>query len=139
MAGKQTLAIIKPNAVKNGHTGSILHMINAAGFSIKGLKMMKMTPAIAKKFYAVHKNKPFFHDLVEYMTTGPIVAAVVVGDNAVENFRNLIGATDPKIAGPETIRGKYGESLQKNAIHGSDSDENAEKEISIIFKDDELF
>ena len=139
MAGKTTFTMIKPNAVKNGHCGSILHMINAAGFCLKGLKMMKMTPELAKKFYAVHKDRPFFNDLVEYMCTGPIVAAVIKGENAVESFRSLIGSTDPKIASPDSIRGKYGESLQMNAIHGSDSDENAAKEIALIFSEDELF
>ena len=139
MAGKITFTMIKPNAVKNGHCGSILHMINAAGFCYKGLKMIKMTPGLAKKFYAVNKDRPFFNELVDYMCTSPVVVAAISGDNAVESFRNLIGATDPKTAAPDTIRGKYGESIQMNAIHGSDSDENAAKEIALIFKDEELF
>ena len=139
MAGKKTFTLIKPNAIKNGNCGSILHMVNAAGFCIKGLKMFKMTPDIARKFYAIHKGKDFFEPLIEYMNSGPVVAACIEGDNAVESFRKLIGATNPKIAKPNTIRGKYGESIQMNAIHGSDSDENAIKEISLIFSDEELF
>lgn len=139
MTGKRTFIMIKPNAVKNGHTGAILHTINASGFCIKGLKMMKITPGLAKKFYAIHKNKDFFSALIEYISSGPIVAAYITGDNAVENLRILIGATDPQIATAESIRGKFGESLQMNAIHGSDSNENAKKEIELIFKDEELF
>ncbi|MBN2728201.1 MAG: nucleoside-diphosphate kinase [Bacteroidales bacterium] len=139
MTGKKTFTMIKPNAVKSGHVGSILHTINAAGFCIKGLKMLKMSPALAKKFYAVHKKRDFFPELIDYICSGPIVAVCIEGDNAVESFRNLIGATDPKTAGPETIRAKYGESMQMNAIHGSDSNENAAKEIELIFGKDELF
>lgn len=131
--------MIKPSAVKNGHTGAILHTICAAGFCVKGLKMMKMTPALAKKFYAVHKSRDFFDALIEYISSGPIVVACVKGENAVENLRNLIGTTDPNLASPDTIRSKYGKSLQKNAIHGSDSNENAAKEIELIFGEDELF
>ena len=139
MTGKKTFIMIKPNAVKNGHTGAMLHTINASGFCIIGLKMMKMTPELAKKFYAVHKKKDFFPALVEYISSGPIVVACIKGDNAVENLRTLIGATDPKIASAESIRAKFGESLQMNAIHGSDSNENAKKEIELIFNNEDLF
>lgn len=139
MAGNKTLALIKPKAVGNGHAGAILHIINASGFSIKGLKMLKMSKKMAEEFYAEHKNKDFYKSLIEYITSSPVIAAYICKDNAVENFRELIGATDPKIAAPETIRAKFGTSAQMNAIHGSDSDKNALREISIVFNEDEIF
>lgn len=139
MTGSITLAIIKPKAVANGHIGAILHTINAGGFRIRSLKMMQMTRKQAEEFYAVHKKKDFFEGLVEFMSSGPIVVASITGDNAVESFRNLIGATDPKVAAPDTIRAKFGTSLTMNAIHGSDSDENAIRETEMMFKPEEIF
>ncbi len=139
MAGSITLAIIKPKAVELGHTGAILHTINAAGYCIKGLKMMRMTRELAEEFYAVHKKRDFFNDLVEFMSSGPIVVASITAENAVASFRNTIGATDPKMAASDTIRAKFGTSMQMNAIHGSDSDENAIRETNLLFAPEEIF
>lgn len=139
MAGSITLAIIKPKAVANGHTGAILHTINAGGFRIRGLKMIQLTRKQAEEFYAVHKKADFFEGLIEFMTSGPIVVASIYGTNAVDEFRSLIGATDPKAASPDTIRAKFGTSITMNAIHGSDSDDNAIRETNLIFKPEELF
>ncbi|PKP01956.1 MAG: nucleoside-diphosphate kinase [Bacteroidetes bacterium HGW-Bacteroidetes-6] len=139
MAGSISVAIIKPKAVESGHTGAILHTINAAGFCIRGLKMMQMTRELAEEFYAVHKKREFFNDLVTFMTSGPIVVISITAENAVANFRNTIGATDPKMAASDTIRAKFGVSMQMNAIHGSDSDENALRETELLFSPEELF
>lgn len=139
MSGKITLTMIKPDAVKNGHIGNILADITNAGFNIKAMKMTQLSRRDAELFYAVHKERPFFNDLVEFMISGPIVAAVLEKDNAIEEFRNLIGATNPKEAAEGTIRNKYAESIEANAIHGSDSDENAIIEANFHFSTRELF
>lgn len=139
MAGKITFTMIKPDAVKNGHIGSILADITAAGFKIKAMKLTQLSQRDAEGFYEVHKERPFFNDLVEFMISGPIVAAVLEKDNAVEDFRNLIGATNPNEAAEGTIRQKYAESIEANAVHGSDSDENAQIEASFHFAKRELF
>ncbi|MGQ9847665.1 MAG: nucleoside-diphosphate kinase [Bacteroidales bacterium] len=139
MAGNITFTIIKPKAVKNEHIGEILAMINRSGFHIVALKMMQLSHEIAAKFYAVHKGKPFYDELVEFMSSGPIVAAILQKENAVEDYRKLIGATDPSKAEEGTIRKLFGESIQKNAVHGSDSDENAEFEAAFFFPEIERF
>jgi nucleoside-diphosphate kinase len=139
MAGNITLAMIKPKAVESGHTGAILHTICVAGFKIRGLKMMKFTKEQAEKFYEAHKGKDFYKPLIEFITSGPVVVACLEGPDAVNTFRELMGATDPKLAAPETIRGKFGTSVLANAIHGSDSDEAALREIEIVFDKDEIF
>ena len=139
MSNNLTLTMIKPNAVKKGHTGAIIHEITEAGFKIKAMKLTQLTTDDAKKFYAIHSDKPFYGELVEFMSSGPIVAAVLEKENAVEDFRKLIGATNPKDAAEGTIRKKYAESLQMNAIHGSDSDENAAIEIKFHFSGREIF
>lgn len=139
MAGKITFTMIKPDAVKNGHIGSILADITTAGFKINAMKLTQLTRRDAEGFYAVHKERPFFGDLVDFMISGPIVAAVLEKDNAVEDFRNLIGATNPKEAAEGTIRQKYAESIEANAVHGSDSDDNAEIEANFHFAGRELF
>lgn len=131
--------MIKPDAVENGHTGSILEKINGAGFRIVGLKKTQLTQSDAEAFYAVHKERPFFGELVAFMTRGPIVAAVLEKDNAVNDFRTLIGATNPEDAAEGTIRQLYAKSVGENAIHGSDSDENAAIEIGFHFSGRELF
>lgn len=131
--------MIKPDAVKNGHIGNILAEINNAGFKIKALKKTQLTTTDAQNFYAVHKERPFFNDLVNFMTSGPIVAAVLEKDNAVESFRELIGATNPAEAKEGTIRKTYAESIERNAVHGSDSDENALIEINFHFSGREIF
>lgn len=131
--------MIKPDAVGNGHIGAILNDINAAGFRIVAMKYTHLTKETAGAFYAVHKERPFYNDLVEFMTSGPIVAAILEKENAVEDFRKLIGATDPSKAEPGTIRNKYAKSIDANAVHGSDSDENAEIEGNFFFSQLERF
>lgn len=138
MAGNRTFTMIKPDAVENKHIGKILDMIIEAGFDIKAMKYTQLTEDQAKEFYAVHKERPFYGELVEYMTSGPIVAAVLEKENAVADFRNLIGSTDPAEAAEGTIRKKYAESKGRNAVHGSDSDENAEIESNFHFSSNEI-
>jgi nucleoside-diphosphate kinase len=130
--------MIKPDAVEAKNTGKIIDMIIEAGFEIKAMKLTHLTEGEAKEFYAVHKERPFYGELVEYMTSGPIVAAILEKDNAVADFRKLIGATDPADAEEGTIRKKYAESKAKNAVHGSDSDENAEIESNFHFSGREM-
>ena len=134
----KTLAIIKPDAVENGHSGAIVDLIIKAGFKIKAMKMVHLTKSSAEGFYAVHKDRPFFGELVDYMTSGPCVPIALEKDNAVERYRKLIGATDPAKADEGTIRKLYAKDIQSNAVHGSDSDENAEKEIAHFFSNNEL-
>jgi len=134
-----TFAIIKPNAVKNRYIGQILAMINEAGFRISAMKMVKMTKPQAEAFYDVHKEKPFYNGLVEFMISGPIVALILKHDNAIEEFRKLIGNTDPVKAEEGTIRKIFAASLQMNAVHGSDSPENAAIEASFFFSGFERF
>ena len=139
MSANRTFTMIKPDAVENGHTGAILAQINAAGFRIVALKKTQMTKNDAETFYEVHKERPFFGELVEFMTRGPIVAAILVKENAVEDFRTLIGATNPANAAEGTIRKLYAISMGENAIHGSDSDENAQIEGNFHFSGREQF
>lgn len=131
--------MIKPDAVQNGHTGAILNDIIKGGFKIIAMKYLHLSEKAAGAFYAVHQERPFYADLVKFMTSGPIVAAILEKDNAVEDFRTLIGATDPKKANEGTIRNKYAESIEANAVHGSDSDENAEIEGNFFFSAFERF
>ena len=133
MNGNFTFAIIKPNAVRTGKTGPILAMINESGFEISAIRMVKMTHEQAESFYEVHRGKPFFDDLIEFMISGPVVVIVLKHENAVEEFRKLIGATDPARAEPGTIRKIFAVSVQMNAVHGSDSDENATREAGFFF------
>ncbi len=131
--------MIKPDAVKAGNSGAILKMIEEAGFRIVAMKLTKLSPEKAGEFYAVHKERPFYGELVEYMSSGPIIAAILEKDNAVEDFRKLIGATNPAEAEPGTVRALYGTSIGENAIHGADSDENAAREGSFHFAQVEMF
>lgn len=131
--------MLKPDAIENGHMGKIIDMIIGAGFSIKAMKYTQLSEAQAKEFYAVHAERPFYGELVEYMTSGPIVAAILEKDNAVADFRVLIGATDPAEAAEGTIRKAYAESKGRNAVHGSDSDENAAIEGAFHFAANEIF
>ncbi|WCT11788.1 nucleoside-diphosphate kinase [Mucilaginibacter jinjuensis] len=133
MESNKTFTMIKPDAVANGHIGGILDQIIKAGFSIKAMKLTSLSAEKAGEFYAVHKERPFYGDLVKFMSSGPIVAAILEKDNAVEEFRKLIGATDPKKAEEGTIRNRFAESIEANAVHGSDSDENAAIEGSFFF------
>ncbi|GJQ07459.1 nucleoside diphosphate kinase [Capnocytophaga cynodegmi] len=139
MATNRTLTMIKPDAVENGHIGAILNQIVEAGFKIKAMKFTQLTKRDAEAFYAIHKERPFFDTLVTFMTRGPIVAAVLEKENAVEDFRKLIGATNPTDAAEGTIRKKYAKSVTENAVHGSDSDENAELESNFHFSGREIF
>ncbi len=139
MATNRTFTMIKPDAVANGHIGAILNDIIAAGFKIVAMKYIHLTETSAGNFYAVHKERPFYGDLVSFMTSGPIVAAILEKENAVEDFRTLIGATDPAKAAEGTIRSKYAKSIDANAVHGSDSDENAEIEGNFFFSQFERF
>ncbi|HIN40649.1 MAG TPA: nucleoside-diphosphate kinase [Flavobacteriales bacterium] len=139
MADNITLTMIKPDAVRDGYTGAILDMITKAGFKVKALKLKQLSAEDARKFYAVHKDRPFYDSLVSYMTSGPIVAAILVKENAVEAFRNFIGATNPQEAKEGTIRKLFGLSLESNAVHGSDSDENAVIEGSFHFSPAEQY
>ena len=139
MATNRTFTMIKPEAVENGNIGAILERINAAGFRIVAMKLTQMTKQDAETFYAIHKERPFFGELVEYMTRGPIVAAILEKDNAVEDFRTLIGATNPAEAAEGTIRKMFAVSISENAVHGSDSDENAAIEGAFHFSGREQF
>jgi len=133
MSGKLTFTMIKPTAFKNNDTGAILKMINEAGFVIKAMKLTRLTPELAGDFYAIHKGKPFYNGLVAFMSSGPIIAAILEKENAVEDYRKLIGATNPENAADGTVRKLYATSLQQNAVHGSDSDENANIEADFFF------
>lgn len=139
MSTNRTFTMIKPDAVANGHIGAIINDITAAGFKIVALKYTKLTPETAGQFYAVHKDRPFYNDLVNFMSSGPIVAAILEKDNAIEDFRKLIGATNPADAAEGTIRQKYAKSIDANAVHGSDSDENAQIEGDFFFTAEERF
>lgn len=125
--------MIKPSALASNHTGPILKMINEAGFRIIAMKMTKMSVHQAEEFYAVHRGKPFYNSLVTFMSSGPVIAAILEKNNAVEDYRKLIGATDPARAAEGTIRKLYAESVERNAVHGSDSDENAVIECDFFF------
>ncbi|MBS1616806.1 MAG: nucleoside-diphosphate kinase [Bacteroidetes bacterium] len=139
MATNRTFTMIKPDAVRNGHMGNILQMIQAAGFRILAMKYTQITEEQAKKFYEVHAERPFYGELTQFMSSGPIVAAILEKDNAVADFRSLIGATNPAQAAEGTIRRKYANSVGENAVHGSDSDENAAIEGDFFFNRLERF
>ncbi len=139
MATNRTFTMVKPDAVESNSIGGILQMINEAGFRIIAMKYTKLSAELAGEFYAVHSERPFYGELVEYMSSGPIVAAILEKDNAVADFRALIGATDPAEAAEGTIRKKFAESKAKNAVHGSDSDENAAIEGDFFFSRFERF
>ncbi len=133
MAGNQTFTMIKPTAFRKNFAGAILKMITEAGFQIKAMKLTKLTADQAGAFYAVHNGKPFYSTLIEFMSSGPVVAIILEKENAVEAFRAFIGATNPEAAAEGTIRKLYGTNLQQNAVHGSDSDENARIESDFFF------
>jgi nucleoside-diphosphate kinase len=139
MSGNRTFTMLKPDAVRAGNIGNILQMINAAGFRIVAMKLTQMSPERAGQFYEVHKERPFYGELCEFMSSGPIVAAILEKSNAVEDFRKLIGATNPAQAEEGTIRKLYASSVGENAVHGSDSDENAAIEGAFHFSGVELF
>ena len=135
MAGKITLTMIKPEAVRNGHIGAILAMLIEGGFRIVAMKYMRLSREMAKKFYEVHKERPFYYDLTEFMSSGPIVAAILEKENAIEEYRKFIGPTNPNDASEGTVRALFGTNIQENAVHGSDSDENALVEAGFFFSE----
>ncbi|PIY07734.1 MAG: nucleoside-diphosphate kinase [Flexibacter sp. CG_4_10_14_3_um_filter_32_15] len=139
MATNRTFTMIKPDAFGANNTGNILAMIEAAGFSLVAAKITRLSEERAGQFYEVHKERPFYGDLCKYMSSGNILAAILEKENAVEDFRKLIGATDPKNAEAGTVRAKYGASIEANAVHGSDSDENAQIEGNFFFSRLEQF
>jgi nucleoside-diphosphate kinase len=135
----KTFTMVKPDGIANGHAGAILDKIIKAGFRLAAMKYIQLTPERAGQFYAVHKERPFYNDLVKYMSSGPIIAAVLEKSNAIEDFRTLIGATDPSKAAPGTIRNLFAKSIEANAVHGSDSDANADIEANFFFSGFERF
>ena len=138
MSLERTLTIIKPDGVQQGNIGDIIHILEKNGFQIKGAKMLHLSAKAAGGFYAVHRERPFFNDLVRYMSSGPVLVLAVEGENSVSRLRDLMGATDPKKAAEGTIRKRFATSIEKNVIHGSDSPENAKIEISYFFNALEL-
>lgn len=139
MAGNKTFTIIKPYAVSHGYIGPILAKINEAGFRISAMKFIHLRQYEAQRFYAVHEGRPFFDSLTQFMSSGPIVVAILEKENAVEEYRQLIGSTNPADAADGTIRKVFGTNMQANAVHGSDSDENAEIECNFFFSGRERF
>jgi nucleoside-diphosphate kinase len=135
---EQTLSIIKPDAMEQNKSEEINAYLENSGLEIVASKTIQLTPEQAKEFYAIHKDRPFYQDLVKYMTSGPVLVQVLEGEDAVAMNRKVMGATDPSKASPGTIRADFGTSVQKNAVHGSDSIENAKKEISFFFQSEEL-
>ncbi|HEY0974556.1 MAG TPA: nucleoside-diphosphate kinase [Solimonas sp.] len=138
MSVERTLSIIKPDAVAKNHIGDIIGRLEKAGLKVVAARMKHLTPGEAEGFYAVHKERPFFGDLVKFMTSGPVVVQVLEGENAVAQYRDIMGATDPKKAAPGTIRADFADSIDENAVHGSDSLENAKNEIAYFFRAIEL-
>ncbi len=136
---QQTLAMIKPDAVAANQSGLIISRIEEAGLQVIAMKMTRMTAAEAGRFYAVHQNRPFYSSLIEFMSSGPIVVMVLEGNNAVAVYRQLMGATDPLKAAPESLRKQFGSSVEHNAVHGSDSVENAKKEIAFFFTENQIY
>ena len=139
MLSNRTFTMIKPDAVEKGYAGAILSKINASGFRIVSMKMIQMSQRDAELFYAVHKERPFFNDLVSFMSRGPIVVAILEKENAVDDFRTLIGATNPEEAAEGTLRKQFATSVGENAVHGSDSNENAQLEAAFHFSSREMF
>jgi len=133
MSNQTTLSIIKPDAVKAGHVDAINIMIESSGLKILEKKELNLTKEQAQEFYAVHSDKPFFNDLCDFMTSGPIIVQMLEGDNAIELYRTIMGSTNPEEAEENTIRKKFATSIEENAVHGSDSSENAKKEIEFFF------
>lgn len=139
MATERTLSIIKPGAVRDNHIGGIVAKFEAAGLRVASTKMIRMSEAQAGDFYGVHREKPFFGELVEFMTYGPVVVQVLEGENAIQVNRDVMGATNPANAAPGTIRAEFATSITENAVHGSDAPDTARSEISFFFKDSEIF
>ena len=133
-----TLVIVKPNVMRKNQAGALIQKLQEAGFKLSGLKLMKIPPDLCKEFYAEHKDRPFFYELVQFMSSVPVVILALSGKGVVASVRTLMGHTDPKKADPGTIRFEYGESIGENAVHGSDSVESAQRELKLFFADNEL-
>lgn len=138
MAVQRTLSIIKPDGVKKNVIGQVLSRFEQAGLKVVAAKMLRLTTAQAQGFYAIHKERPFFNDLVSFMTSGPVLVTILEGEEAVAKNRDLMGATDPKKAAPGTIRADFAQSIDENVVHGSDSVENAQTEVSFFFTPEEI-
>ena len=138
MARERTFSIVKPDAVRANHIGGILAKLEAAGLTIVAAKLIKLSPELAGKFYEVHRERPFFQELVDFMTSGPILVQVLEGENAIARNREVMGATDPAKAAPGTIRAEFGSNVGENAVHGSDGPETARTEIALFFAESEL-
>ena len=138
MAVERTLAIVKPDAVGTGNLGNVIAMIEAAGMKVLGLRMTRLSLAQAQAFYAVHRDRPFYAELTTFMSSGPVVVAALEGEGAIARWRELMGPTDSKKAGPDTVRGRYGAGIQLNAVHGSDAPETAAVELPFFFAASEL-
>ena len=138
MARERTFSIVKPDAVRANHIGGILAKLEAAGLTIVAAKLMKLSPELAGKFYDVHRERPFFQELVDFMTSGPILVQVLEGENAIARNREVMGATDPAKAAPGTIRAEFGSNVGENAVHGSDGPDTAKTEIALFFSESEL-
>jgi len=136
---ERSLVLVKPDAMQKGLAGTIISRLENQGIKLVAIKMLHMDKALAERHYAIHADKPFFKDLVEYITSTPIIAAVFEAEGAVEKIRKIMGATDPAKAEPDTIRKDFGTDIQRNSVHGSDSTETAEKEIRLFFTEDEIF
>jgi nucleoside-diphosphate kinase len=136
---EQTLSIIKPDAVGQNQIGNIIEYFEREGLNVVAAKMLHLTPEQAQTFYAVHKERPFYKELVEFMTSGPVLAMILEGDNAIARNRQIMGATDPAKAAPGTVRADFATSVERNAVHGSDSPQTAKVEISFFFKSNEIF
>ena len=136
---ERTFAMIKPEAVQSNKSGHIIARIETEGLSVVAIKMVSLSKAEAGKFYDVHKGRPFYQELVDYISSGPVIVMVIEGENAVEGYRKLMGSTDPRKAPPGTLRGDFGVSIQKNAVHGSDSGENADKEVAFFFAEEQIY
>ncbi len=138
MAVEQTFAMVKPDGVRRGLTGTVVARLEAKGFQLKGLKLMRISRELAQRHYGEHEGKPFFEGLVSFITSGPVVAMVVEGENAIAEWRKMMGATNPKDAAPGTIRGDFATTIDENVVHGSDAPATAEREIGIFFDPAEL-
>lgn len=137
MSKERTLSIIKPDAVRKNHIGGIIHKLEKGGLAVVAAKMLHLSKTQAEEFYAIHKERPFYKDLVAFMTSGPVLVMTLEGENAVLKNREIMGATDPKKAAPGTIRNEFAQTIDENAVHGSDSLENAKQEIAFFFKENE--
>jgi len=135
---EMTLAIVKPDAVARGHIGDIIKRIEASGLKVRGARLIRLTRADAERFYDVHKERPFYNSLCDYMTSGPVVVMALEGEGAIKRWRDLMGATDPKKADPGTIRRDFGQDVEKNASHGSDAPETAAREVAFFFRGTDL-